>query len=278
MIQKLASIKITFFLLSVLVVCLLTGVVLTVDQHHASAMKSLSRQLPLKWLIHEARDDILLTVWFVGLCLIAGLFFIHVICCISIRIYRWLQNSISLRQWLFFLLHLMFVIVMLCHGLSMILGYKHSNIRLFEGQTFPFDDGYTLTLSDIRFVDDPAILKASYQDQRALMTRDNIHRHENYVRIALLKDNKVLLSGRIYILAPLRFGAFQITLTDFFIPENNTDDPIGVKLVISKNPVTPYFFGAYAVMIITLIGFIIMTWRNGITRNGQLTPVNVTKP
>jgi len=245
----------------------LIGVVLTFDKHHAASLKSLSRQLPLTWLLNESGSNIIITSWFIAVCLIACLFFTHIVCCILTRIYRLFQNGFSLRQWLFFLMHIMFVLVMLSHGLSMIIGYKHSDIRMFPGESIRFDKNFILSLSEIEFVDDPAILKASFEDQRALMTRNTIHRDQNYADIDLSIDNRSVSSGRIYMLAPYRFGSIQITLTDFFIPENRPDNPIGVKLVITKNPTTLFFFVTYAVMIISLIGFVVTTWRDQTANN-----------
>lgn len=274
MLKKISSLKITFFCLGLLIGSLLIGVALTFDKNHAASLKSLSRQLPLKWLINESASDFIITTWFVFVCLVAGVFFIHLICCILTRFFRLIQNGFSPRQWLFFLIHMMFVLVMLCHGLSMILGYKLTGISLFAGQTTRFDKDYILLLSDVRFVDDPAILKVSYENQRSMMTRSNIHKDKNYADITLMKENRILTSGRIYMLKPLQFGSIRITMTEFFIPENRPDDPIGVKLVITNNPVTPFFFAAYAIMIISLIGFVIITWRN--EAGGKLELMNIT--
>ena len=278
MLQKFSTLKITFVLLVGLIASLLAGVFLTFDKHHAAAMKFLSKQLPLTWLMNESGTDGVLTAWFVTVCLIAGIFFIQIICCLLMRSSRLFRNGFSLKQWMFFLLHIMFVLVMLCHGLSMILGYKHSGVRLLSGQVFSFGEGWTVTPSDVRFSDDPAILKASYQQQRSLMTRENIHRHQNHAEISLEKEGQLLSSGRIYMLAPMQYGSVRITLTDFFISENEDKDVIGVKLVISKNLVTPYFFSAYAAMILTLIVFIVITWRNGKTAGNALNNQEVPEP
>lgn len=260
MIQKIASIKFTFCCLSSLIGSLLIGVFLTFDTHHVAALKSLSLQLPLTWLFNESDSDVVIATWFIAVCLIAGIFFIHIICCILTRFSRSFQNGFYLRQWLFFSMHITFVVVMLCHGLSMILGYKLSDVRMFPGQTTRLDKSYILSISEVEFVDDPAILKASYENQRKMMTRDNIHRDKNYARIDLSNDDGTLSSGLIHMLRPHRFGSIQITLTDFFIPENRPDNPIGVKLVITKNPTIPFFVGAYGLMIISFIAFVILTW------------------
>lgn len=262
MLQKISSIKVTFFCLSLLVVALLMGVALTFDKNHAAVIKSLSRQLPLTWLFQEGQRDPIVTTWFITICLVAGAFFLHLVCCIVTRLFRLIQNGTSPRQWLFFIIHIVFMLVMLCHGLSMIMGYKMSDVEMYSGQMIRFNNDYDLLLSDVRFVDDPAILNAPYEKQRAMMTRENIHRDKNYAGITLKKNEEVLASGRIYMLKPLRFGAIQITLTDFFVPQNRYDDSIGVKLVITRNPITLFFFCTYAIMIITLIGFIVITWRD----------------
>ena len=85
-----------------LVGSLLIGVALTFDKSHAGAIRSLSRQLPLTWLINEAKSDVVVTTWFVSVCVIAGVFFLHLVCCLLTRLFRLIQNTVSAKQWLFY--------------------------------------------------------------------------------------------------------------------------------------------------------------------------------
>jgi hypothetical protein len=263
MLQKIATIKLTFIGLSWLIASLLTGVALTFDDRHAAALKSLSRQLPLTWLISEGGQDPVITTWFVLVCLIAVLFFIHLACCLLTRFIHLIHNKYSGRQWLFFTIHVLFALVMAGHGLSMVMGSKQSGVTMFAGQTMKFNKEYVLSLSEVVYTDDTAMLNASYENRRAMMTRENIHREKNYAAVSITKNGRILADGHIHMLTPLRFGSWRITLTDFFISRDRPHDPVGIKLVITDNPILPFFFSTYAAMIMALLGFIIITWRNG---------------
>ena len=59
---------------------------------------------------------------------------------------------------------------------------------------------------------------------------------------------------------PLRYQGIQVTLTNFFVSQNTTDNRIGANLVITKNPITSLFFFMYAVMIVALAGFTFLSW------------------
>ena len=158
---------------------------------------------------------------------------------------------------------------MLSHGLSMIVGYKYSEIELFPDQRFAFDRGMEIVVQGIRFVDDARILRLEYQLQRAFMTRENIHRHENFVEVGVLENGQEALQKRIFILKPLKYKSIQVTLSDFFVPGNDEDNRIGARLVITKNPITTLFFILYAVMIICLILFIAVSWGNQKGKQGH---------
>lgn len=261
MLSKLTTIKVTFIGIGILILLLLTGVLLTHSAPHTDTLRSLSRQLPLTWLLKEGRNDLVVTFWFLLLCAVATFFFIHLALCIGVRLYRRLtQNGLSLRQWCFFILHVLFLAVMLCHGLNMILGYKISDIKMVAGDRYHFEDTYELSLSDIRFVDDPDILKTSYPQRRTRMTRENIHRKANSALAVLKKNGQIITSDRLFMLSPVRAGSIRVTLTDFFIPNSGSGDTLGVKLVITRNPIVTLFFGTYAALIIVFGLYVALNW------------------
>ncbi len=262
MLQKFTSVKTTFICLGLLIGSLLAGVGLTLDKSHAVALKSLGRQLPLTWLFYEAAGNSVIATWFVMVCLVGGIFLIHLASCVMLRLFRLVQNGFSTRQFLFLLIHILFGLVMICHGISMAVGYKQSDIKMFAGNSTRLDNTYKLSVSEVRFGDDPALLKASFENQRALMSRENIHREKNYAHVTLTDGSRILSSGRAYVLSPLRAGSIRVTLTEFFIQGDSAEDTIGVKLTVTKNPVIPFFFITYAGMILSLIGFIVITRRN----------------
>lgn len=273
--SKITSIKVTFIGLVFLVLSLLAGVVLSTHEQHIDALRSLSRQLPLTWFLNEGSSDIVVTTWFILLCAGAILFFIHLVLCVGTRLYhRLTRNALCVRQWCFIILHAMFILVMLCHGLSMVIGYKISDIQMMIGDRFDFDDTYELSLSDIQFVDDPTILITPYPKRRKRMTRETMHRQKNTAQIVLKDDGRIVTRGRLAMLSPIRTGSTRITLTDFFISDDAPGASIGVKLVITRNPIVSLFFSAYAVLILVFGIYVVLNWREYPSKNQTILERN----
>ena len=260
MIKKLASIKLTFWSLLALVAALGTGVGFTYIKTHSKTIRTISEQLPLEWLLAGTHDTLVL-VWFIITCLVGGVLFLNVLCCTWLRLSNALKNNQAVRQWLFILIHCMFAAVMLCHGLGMVVGYKHSNIELWPDATHGFDTDYEIKLTRVVFTDAMDILKADYQTRRSMMTRDTFHPEKNFAEIEILKNHQKLASGKLFLLDPIVYDGIQFTMTDFSYAKDKSPQPVGASLVITRNPVTHAFFISYTLLILSLIGFVIYTWR-----------------
>ena len=261
MLKKLASIKLTFWSLLALMAALGTGVGFTYIKTHSKTIRTISEQLPLDWILKFGSNDGVVLVWFVLSCIVAGFLFLNLLCCTGLRITTILQNTQSTRQWLFVVIHCMFALVMLCHGLGMVLGYKYSNVELWPGDAYAFESDYEIQLSEVVFKDDMDMLKADYQTRRSLMTRVTFHPEKNFARIVLKHKSTDLISEKISMLGPVTSNCVQITMTDFLFNKEDPSRPVGIALVISKNPVTQIFFISYVALIISLIGFVVYTWK-----------------
>ncbi|MBA3030127.1 MAG: hypothetical protein FP816_15145 [Desulfobacteraceae bacterium] len=261
MMKRLASIKLTFWNLIGLGLLLGSGAVLTTVKSHSKTMRAISEQLPLDWFSFFPRDDGLVFTWFLLTCLTGGLLFINILCCMGLRLGVLVVNPRNLRQWLFLLIHTLFAVVMACHGLSMAVGFKHSNIQLKPGQSFSFAPEDEIIVSEIVFKDNTDMLKADYQTRRTLMTRNHFHPDQNYARITFTRKDQPMGSGTLTMLSPFTQGDLQITLTDFLYDKDRPSDPLGVSLVVTKNPVVKVFFISYVLLIFALILFAFFTWK-----------------
>lgn len=261
MIKKLASIKLTFITLASLVTMLGIGVGLTYGQGYAKAIRLISETIPLDWLLAAGHGDRVVLVWFVATCAVAAVLFLNVIACIGLHMANLFRNSGILRKCLFILIHVMFAAVLLCHGLGMILGYKYNSIEMWPQDVFAFEGGYEITVDDVIFKDDATMLEADYKTRRSMLTRERFHPGNNTAAVTLKNKGRSIRSDRICILAPLVTDGIQITLTDFIYNKDKTENPIGVSLVVTKNPVTPLLFTSYVVLILSLICLVIVTWR-----------------
>jgi hypothetical protein len=267
-VKKLASIKFTFFLLLCLMALMGLGVGLTYGEWHAGAIRSISDTLPMSWLFSSGHDNRVVLAWFLATCLVAAVLFVNIVACIGLRLADLRRNAENLRRNLFVLVHAMFAVVLICHGLGMIFGFKYSAIELWSGETYSFGADYEILVDEIIFKDDMAMLEADYKTRRSMMTRKRFHPEDNFATVTLKQGGRVIQSGRIHILAPMVVDGIQITMTGFIHDKNQGENPVGVSLSVTKNPVTPLFFISYTFLILSLSGLVIVTWRPG--TNGRV--------
>ena len=276
MIQLLSSVTLTFYNLVVLVLLMGAGVFLNIS--HEQAFTRMNEVSIFNWLTTTWPTDPTLVVWFFLLCLTAGILLINALCCSLARQMSLAKRSGRMKNWLFFILHCLFILVLICHGLILVAGEKQSRVNLFPGQTHSFGP-YEIQVSDVVFTDDRQILTAPKKKQRQLMTRKNIHIHKNYALLTLLKNKHILASKKVMMLSPLRYKSVQITLIEFVIhpsdnqqadnqqadnhqADNQGPDPqLGVVLTLTHNFLNRFFFMVYGVMILALAGFTARTWK-----------------
>lgn len=256
MIQRLSSVTLTFYNLVVLVLLMGTGIFLNIS--HKAAFTQMNEVSIFNWLSTTWPTAPTLVVWFFLLCLTATILFINALCCSLGRQLSLAKRSGRIKNWLFFILHCLFIMVLICHGLILVVGEKQSRVSLYPGQVHPFGQ-YEIQVSDVVFTDDKQILTAPKNKQRQLMTRKNVHIHENYANLTLLKNNRILASKKVMMLSPLRYKSVQITLIEFVI--HQADNQLGVVLTLTHNFLSRFFFLVYGVMILAMAGFTAMTWK-----------------
>jgi len=262
MIQKLSSIKFAFYNLIFMIFLLGTGIYLS--RLYKSDFKMMNEIHIFDWFSGTWSETPVLVIWFVLLCCSAALLFINALFCSFTKQINIALKYNALQNWLFFILHCLFIIVLTCHGLTLVIGSKESNVILYPDESIIFNNQYKIEVAEVVFKDDINILKADKDEQRTLMTRKNMNRKHNFAKISLFKDSKYLTESqlletkKVIMLAPLRYCSLQVTLTGFIIK----DGKIGVNLIITKNILNTFFFTIYALMILVLGLYIFLSFRN----------------
>jgi len=256
MIKYLSSVKFTFYNLVLMILLMGTGVGLS--QYFKSSFKMMNEINIMEWIEHSWSNKSMIVIWFALLCLSAGLLFLNALFCTFTKQVQVAIKSRAFQKWLFMVLHCLFIIVLACHGLSLIIGSKQSNSQLFPGDHIIFNNEFMVKVSQVVFQDDINILKADYKTQRGLMTRDNINRKHNYADISLIRHKELLETKKVIMLSPLRYGSVQVTLSDFVLK----DGKLGVNLNITKNHLNYFFFVVYALMILTFGLYVFLSYRD----------------
>lgn len=267
MIQKLSSIKFAFYNLVFLVLLMSAGIYLS--HQYPAEFQEMNDIVLIKWLKFAVADTPVLAVWFILLCLNACLLFVNAFFCTALRQLQAAIKSGVMKKWLFFVLHCLFIVVLVCHGLILVVGSKQSNLTLYPNDTIVFEEDYKIAVTDIVFKDDIIILKLDKNEQRSRMTRKNIHRKQNFAQISLYKSSTLIESKKVYMLSPLRHGAVQITVTQFVAKQINQQDQVGVTLTITRNYLNMFFFVIYGLMILTLGGYLLFFMKDGLSQKSS---------
>lgn len=273
MLKRLSSLYFAFWAIFALVIWMGLGALLaSKGGPYYDLFKELNEQMIATWLVRDAQDQPIIAGWFAGLCLIAGALLLNTGLCIWQRIVPMFHAGRMSRN-LLAVMHILVILVMLGHGLSMVVGDKYANKVMFPGQTIAFGDGYTLRMDSLVFVDDPTLLRLPRHDRHMKMTRDAVHMQDNYVTLTLSRKNRVIAHPRVKIMKPFDLGTLHIVLKTFVWPRNKKD--VGAVMIIVRNPLATPFFIIYALMIATLGWYVIITWKKPLPKrsaNHQMQP------
>ena len=270
MVRKLAGIHITYSAIITLVILLMGGVVLSYFPVHQKAIDGLNTNLVHQWLFLNISSNPLVTAWVIMICLASGILFINTLCCSMTTLVSAAVKHSSINRWSFLCMHLLFLVVLLCHGLALISGHKTQEIELYPGDSHGLINGFSLRVDGIDFVDDTRLISMKMKKSRKLMTRKTFHADQNTARVTLVKDQIPVKSQDVMMLNPLVYDGMRITLTRFLLKKNtgsrevngntsNENNPrvekekIGAVFLLSSNNFTALFFIAYGLLILTII-------------------------
>ena len=259
--EKLSSLHFTTWTLIVLFIWFSWGIVLASFENFSEGFRLMNSTLLRHWFSDPDNGFLLLKFWFVGLCVVAVLLGINLVFCSWNKIFKFIRVRLNGPKLIMLVVHVIFGLVALGHFGGFMLGYKHDNVRLHEGQSFFFQNGHEVKVTKIYFSDDPSILKKS----RNNLTRDEFHYRLNFAEIVLSREGRGICRDRTYMLKPMRIKGIQVTLKRFTPPRaqgsGDKGGKPGVVLVISKNPVLSIFLVFYPLMIVGIGIYLMMTWR-----------------
>ncbi len=259
MIRFFSSLRLTFVLLVMLVILLWMGTVFSLFPDLKDGIELMNDVLIYQWFFTAWQTGWILPSWFLAICIVAGLLFVNTLVCSVTKQLVTALKVATLRRWSFFMVHIFFLVVLFCHGISLITGHKTSNIELFEGDTHQIGT-LTVQVQGITFSDDSEFLKLGPRKSRELMTRDKFHRTANFAELRVTDGDTPLVSGRVMMLSPLKQGMSRFTLTKFIYGRGDHEGEIGINLNVTQNAFTQLFFIIYALMIFSLVCFIAITW------------------
>jgi hypothetical protein len=259
--EKLSSLYFSLYVLGGLGLWFTLGIVLSNSERFERAFTLMNRFLIPDWIQMGQGGLSLLRIWFIGLCILMVLLGINLVFCTWEKIVRVIRVRFSLPKFTMLVVHVIFGLVALAHFGSLVFGFRHEGIKLKEGQSFTLEEGYTVQLKGIHFVDDLKVFKKKWRNLRS----DEFHYRRNYAEIVLSHNGTELQRGRVRWLGPLSYGGVQVTLKRFLPPskkgsEGGKHSKPGVMLVITGNPLKPAFFVLYPLMIIGIGMYLILTW------------------
>ncbi|MBI9052927.1 MAG: hypothetical protein JEY96_03865 [Bacteroidales bacterium] len=261
MIKLLSSMRFAFWLLLSIIIWLFIGAMLTIHDNFYYAIKEMGNELILDWILEKSSNSPTVLIWFIGLCLIGFLLAVSFIFCTWYNLLKVARKQASLKSILLFIIHILFVIIMALHLGSMLLGYKYSDVELAVGQEFKFDEGYSIKLNKVHYIDDINVLKMKYKEMRKYHTRNGFHYKDNYAQLTLKQNDKEIKSEKTSMLSPFKYGCLRATISYFYLPKGSESDTPGIKLVIAKNYFNELFFIFYALEIISILIFLLITWK-----------------
>lgn len=251
--------KLTAILLISLVLLFFTGIILTYSDSIYDAFKQMNDLIILDWFQKTTEHNTAILIWFIVLCCVAVLFGINLVLCSWDNLLKVALKRRGVKSILLFSIHLIFIVILVLHAISLVFGYKYGNIILKEGEEFKFENNYSLKLEKINFVDDYKILKSNKKSSRLEMTSDNFHYKQNYANLVLYKNDKTVIDGNAFVFSPLYGEGIQITVDKFVFDKKS--DKLGAKICITKNPFEFLFFIFYGLGILSMLIYLIVSWK-----------------
>jgi hypothetical protein len=253
--------RFAFWVLLAFIAWFYVGAFIGLNDEYAIIIKEMSNYLILDWLLQKSAESPLVLGWFIGLCILGALLAVSFLFCSYYNLLKLAKKNHKKGSVLLLFIHLMFVAIMALHLASMLFGYKYSNVGLTTDNNFQFEDGYTLKLDSVHYVDEIEILKLKYKERRNYMTSDALHYKQNIAFVSLYQNGELLKNGQTTMLHPFEYGTLRLSISFFYIPKNSETNTPGIRVVIMKNDLMELFFISYILCILSILWFLAITWK-----------------
>jgi hypothetical protein len=256
--DRLGSLSLTTLTLIVLLLWLTWGILLTNSEAFYRGFDAMNRTLLREWLTSET-GSIMLKGWFVGLCGVMVLLAVNLVFCTWKRFFNLLKVHFTAAKLLMLVVHILFGLVALVHFAGFMVGFRHEDVRLTQGQSFQANAGYEIRVENINFSDDLRVLVRSSRN----LTPMDFNPEHNSARISLHHDGQAVGEGQIRIFEPFRHEHLQVTLKRFAPSRekgalNREPD---VVFTLSGIPTLTPFLLLYPLMILGMTIHLAITWK-----------------
>jgi hypothetical protein len=257
-IQAFSSLTTAFYLLAAQVFWLLTGMILAGIPPTEEGIHRMNREIVIDWLFSQALADRQVLAWFIGLCLLNLLLFANIVFCSATQLLQRARRIRSARGLLLFLLHILVLLIMAGHAANMTTGFKQAEIPLTRDAPLEIRGGTVIELEDVHYRAPLAYLDMK-QNERHRLGRKEFAMEKNFALLRLTQSGGGEFTGRLHLLQPWELGALRITLNRFFLSKTSPDTQVGVVVTVAKNPLHEIFFLVYAVFILSLILYLMLS-------------------
>ncbi|KIX16013.1 hypothetical protein [Dethiosulfatarculus sandiegensis] len=261
--RRLASFVVTAYTVIGLVVWLFWGRYLGDVEPYRSAVKAMNSRIIVDWFFGPAWNQPLVAIWFAGLCLLCLVLFINLACCLWVRMPFNRLGKMTGKRAALLVVHLLLALVMAAHAVSLVVGDKHEDLKVVQGQVVKLQDGYVLKVKEIEFKDDLKLLRLEKRQARHAMNSDNFHRESNLVKVSLLRNSEIMEQGDLCILSPLSLGKWDLVVTKFNLKQKNGREILSANITITSGSQALIFFFLYVFFILSLIWLLVASWQNG---------------
>ena len=248
LLSTLSSLHLTWWVLIGFILWFALGIQAEKWPSFQEGLAGMNALLVRDWLGSQAQQHPLTLIWLMGLIVLALVLGINLVVCIW---KRWTRNANGrgLRFWIFLLVHMIFALVMLMHGLETVVGQKYPQQTVAAGERISLGQGWAVQVDSITYVDDPQLLLLDKHQARRAMSRDRFDMQVNSVRVNLMHHGRQVKQGTLRMLDPVHAGRVHVVLRGFAVgPEE-----ILAKLRVVISPLHTVFFSAYALLILSLM-------------------------
>ena len=238
-----------------------TGMLLTLSDPVKKAIKLMNSEMLNDWFFGTAIHNPVVLFWFIIFCLIALILAISIVLCTYNNLLKSLVKKKTLRNWLLFGMHFNFIIILVFHVLTMLVGFKAGDIELRSGDKYEHKSGYSILISKVNFIDDLSVIEKKDKKSKREITLQNFSYKKNYAEIVLLKNGKIISEGKSYVMSPFKYKDIRLTIEKFIVTEKDGIKTAGINIIIVKNKLTEVFFIFYILEILLILAYTVISWK-----------------
>ncbi|MEI6858722.1 MAG: hypothetical protein V5788_02850 [Shewanella sp.] len=235
------------------------------EQDSSGKVLEILNDLPMaEWYQHLLSAP-LVASWLLGLLILMFLLGLNTVLCSWRDLWpTWRQKRWRSPRIMMLPIHLLTLVIFICHGIDLVFIHGHETQVLQVGQSF--DSGrFKLVLNRVDYRDDIALIQedadgcspAGRITRRSVSDFDPRHNFAYFT----VSDGQQVFSSRAGFMSPMKWQDLYIIVTDFTVPYMQIKKGVQVKVVVVHNRLINYFFGFYNLLLVSLLVQILIFWK-----------------